>query len=131
MLLDEKNKTAVNQLLERVYNNNEPEHFFLAEDASVGFFNPMVAYLKVSIALKSELHYQTCLNAKILELTDEFKAKLGWLVGQMYSRVGTPDWQSENRGAEFSENINRIISDTFIIGKKQQLKQLKNFIAEG
>jgi len=131
VFLEEKKKTAVHQLLERVYNNNEEEHFFLAEDESFGFLNPMVAYLKVSIALKSELHYQTCLDAKILELTDEFKAKLGWLVGQMYSRVGTPDWQSENLTAEFSENIERTIKDTFIVGNKQQFKQLKNYIEEG
>lgn len=131
VLLDEKHKTTIRQLLERLYNNNEAEHFFLAEDASLGFYSPMVAYLKVSIALKSELHYQTCLDAKILELTDEFKAKLGWLVGQMYSRVGTPDWQSENRNSEFSENIEGIINDTYIIGKKQQLNQLKKYIGEG
>jgi hypothetical protein len=27
-----------------------------------------------------------------LSLTDVFQAKLGWLVGHMYSRVGTEDW---------------------------------------
>lgn len=54
----------------------------------------MVAYLKVSIPLKSGEHYDKCLKAKRIELADEFKAKLGWLIGDMYSRVGTTDWET-------------------------------------
>lgn len=95
LLVDQKGKTRVSQLVERIYNNTEPDYFFLYKEDVLGFPKSMVAYLKVSIALKSELHYQTCLDAKRLELSDEFKAKLGWLVGNMYSRVGTTDWESK------------------------------------
>lgn len=65
------------QLVERVYNNTEPDFFFLYKEDALNFPKSMVVYLKVSIALKSELHYDACLNAKRLELSDEFKAKLG------------------------------------------------------
>lgn len=130
-LLEDKDETYVRQLLERVLNNNEMEHFYLSEDPTHDFNNPMVAYLKVSIALKSELHYNACLDAKVLELSDEFKAKLGWLVGQMYSRVGTPDWHTERREDEFNDKINKVINETFVVGKRQQLKQLESNIKNG
>ena len=37
-------------------------------------------------------HYDDILNSRILSLKDIFKAKLGWLVGHIYSRVATEDW---------------------------------------
>jgi hypothetical protein len=32
-----------------------------------------------------------------LELKESFRAKLGWLAGNLYSRIGTEDWTPENR----------------------------------
>lgn len=130
-MLDENNKYAVRQLLERILNNNEQEHFYLAEDNEQEFYSPMVADLKVSIALKSSEHYETCLSAKRLELRDEFKAKLGWLVGQMYSKVGTPDWQSEKLEEVFNDRIESVFSTFFLVAKRSQINQLKTFIKEG
>lgn len=125
LLVEEKARTRVYQMIERVYNNTEPEYFFLYKDNTLDFPKPMVVYLKVSIALKSEAHYQKCLNAKQLELSDEFKAKLGWLVGNMYSRVGTADWESvmdkENRRRMIDDNIN----SKCVVGSKEQLSRLK------
>lgn len=77
---------------EKLLNNNASEYFYLHEDAGMGFSESCVAFLRLSIAIKSEDHYDSCLKAKVLELDDTFKAKLGWLVGNMYSRVGTEDW---------------------------------------
>ena len=85
----------------------------------------MIAYLKVSIALKSQEHYDKCLAAKKLELSDEFKAKLGWLVGNMYSRVGTADWEGIMNTQEKEEMLNNDLASKCIIGSKEQLKQLK------
>ena len=87
-------KQRMTQFLEHLLKNKEPDYFFLSDDTSLGFPDRMVAFLKLSISLKADLHYDTCLSAKVLGLTDAFKAKLGWLVGNMYSRVGTPDWVS-------------------------------------
>ena len=91
----------------------------------------MVAYLKVSIALKSELHYDACLDAKRLELSDEFKAKLGWLVGELYSRVGTTDWLSKMTDLERKKMIKENISSRIILGSKESLLKLKEYISEG
>lgn len=124
-LMDEKNLTRIFPVIERLYNNTEPEYFFLYKEQALDFPDPMVAYLKVSIALKSYEHYDKCLNAKKIELTDEFKAKLGWLVGNMYSRVGTADWQSSKTDEEKIENINKDIASKCVIGSKEQLNKLK------
>lgn len=130
LLIDARSKDKVLQFVERVYNNTESDYFFLYKEESLGFPKTMVAFLKVSIAIKSELHYDTCLAAKKLELSDEFKAKLGWLVGNMYSRVGTTDWESIV-GSSKNKLIEDDIYSRCIVGYKEQLKELKKRINEG
>ena len=130
LLMDEKNKDRAYQLVERVYNNTEPEYFFLYKEDALEFPESMVAYLKVSIALKSNEHYDKCLNAKKIELTDEFKAKLGWLVGNIYSRVGTADWGGVMSDQSRKEMLNNDLNSMCIIGNKEQLKMLKREFLE-
>lgn len=84
-ICSQSKKWIIHQFLERLFNNNEPEYFYLYEDDSFGLSEPMVAFLRLSIAVKTDLHYEKCLNAKFIELDENFTAKLGWLVGNMYS----------------------------------------------
>lgn len=130
LLVDSKNKTRVSQLVERVYNNTEPDYFFLYKEDALGFSKSMVVYLKVSIALKSALHYPDCLEAKKLELSDEFKAKLGWLVGNMYSRVGTTDWESKMNDKARKQMIEDDVNARCVIGSKDQIRELKKKLSE-
>ncbi len=130
LLMNEKDRDRAYQLIERVYNNTEPEYFFLYKEDALNFPESMVAYLKVSIALKSDDHYDKCLSAKKIELTDEFKAKLGWLVGNMYSRVGTADWEGIMSAQARKEMLNKDLNSLCIIGNKEQLKQFKKEILE-
>lgn len=94
-ICSEKNRQRYQNFLERLFNNNEPEFFFLQNEPTAGFPDDCCAFLALSIALRTDLHYQTCLSAKLLQLNEAFQAKLGWLVGQMYSRIGTEDWPKE------------------------------------
>ncbi len=126
LLMDNKKYQRAFQLIERVYNNTEPDYFFLFKDDILGFPNSMVAYLKVSIALKADLHYDECLRAKKLELTDEFKAKLGWLVGNIYSRVGTHDWDGIMNDSARKEMIEGVLKERCIITSKKKIKILKS-----
>ena len=125
LLLDEKKRRSAFELIERIYNNTEDDYFFLYKDHSVGLYSPQVAYLKVSIALKSELHYETCLEAKKIELNDEFKAKIGWLVGNMYSRVGTVDWSNLLNDNARKEMIEGDLVSNCVICSKEHIKILK------
>lgn len=93
-VLTDKGKTKLTEFLTRIYNNNEPNYFFL-ESAGTSLATDCCASLDLSIAIRTGEHYPTCLGAKILQLNDTFQAKLGWLVGQLYSRVGTDDWEQK------------------------------------
>lgn len=86
-------RSEVERFLGRLFNNNEPSYYFLEEEASAGLSGPMCASLALSISLKAE-HYQTFLDARLIGIKDEFQAKLGWLIGQQYSRVGTRDYEA-------------------------------------
>lgn len=85
----EKEKAKYTQFLERLFNNNEPGLFFLdSRDSPLG--EDCCALTKLAISLK-RTHYETCVEAKRLQLTEAFQAKLGWLIGSIYSKVGTQD----------------------------------------
>lgn len=88
------------QLIERHVNNTEPEFFFLPKAGHPNIAEDLVVFLRLTIALRKE-HYDTLADAKIAELADVFQAKLGWLKGNIYSRVATPDL--EDRGLNASE----------------------------
>jgi len=122
MLMDVRNYERAYQLIERLYNNTESDYFFLYKEEMLDFPESMVVSLKVSIALKSEKHYDICLAAKKMELSDEFKAKLGWLVGNIYSRVGTTDWESIKSKQERKDMLREDLSSRCVIGSKEQLK---------
>ena len=93
----------------RLLNNNEPGYFFLyGGDTPLG--SDCVAFLNLSIAIKSELHFSSCLEAKILQLASEFQAKLGWLLGQLFSRVGTQDWEPN----KLTQKIKGLLKDAAI-----------------
>ena len=52
------------------------------------------------------------MRAKQIELRDDFKSKLGWLVGNIFSRVGTEDWTPGHMTAqEFKRFINDLLDE--------------------
>lgn len=81
------------RFLERTINQNEQAIglFYLHPDADSGVSTPCVAMLRIAIALHTN-HYEKIRDARRGRLRPEFQAKLGWLIGNLYSRVGTEDW---------------------------------------
>ena len=73
-------------------NNNAKEFFYLHAAPEHKLTNHSSTFLHLSVAIKADEHYELCLGAKILELKENFRAKLGWMVGNIYSRVGTEDF---------------------------------------
>ena len=126
-VMGSKAKSKASEFLQRLFNNNEPGYFFLdSEDTPLDF--DCVAFLNLSIAIKSDLHRESCLDAKILQLDATFQAKLGWLVGQMYSRVGTMDWTP----SELTKKVGRVLQDAAIWiddGKVSPLEEVFRTIA--
>lgn len=103
-VLDLKAKNKTTEFLQRLFNNNEPGYFYL-DAADTELAQDSVAFLSLSIAIRSDLHFGACLKAKILQLDSTFQAKLGWLVGQIYSRVGTDDWPTPALKAKIKQVI--------------------------
>jgi hypothetical protein len=85
-------KSKLNQFLERLFNNNEPEYFYIEPQPEVNMAEPSCAFLRLSISIRAYQHYDVCFKAKKLSLSESFRAKLGWMIGNVYSRIGTEDW---------------------------------------
>jgi hypothetical protein len=110
MVCSEKKKFLLEQFYERLLNNNNPEYFYLHEEPGLGFPESSCALLRLSISLETKQYYDICLHARIISLTEIFRAKLGWLVGNMYSRIGTEDWVPDHASQEeFRDRIKRAI----------------------
>lgn len=78
------------QLSDRLLNNNEKDVFFIRKSNIFGFNEDLCVYLQLSVALRPQ-HYERLVASKVAQMKSIFSAKLGWMVGQLYSRVGTPD----------------------------------------
>lgn len=92
-----ESKHEAKKLLARVFNQNEQGLglFYLHPDADVGIGKPSIALLRVAVAFRHE-HYDVIRGARCGRLSPEFRNKLGWLVGNIFSRIGTPDWSDRD-----------------------------------
>lgn len=92
-IFPDSGKRRVKELLTRIFNQNEQSLglFFLNEDSDSGVGEAALAFLRVTISLRAE-HYETLRLARVGRLNSEFRAKLGWLLGNLYARPATRDW---------------------------------------
>jgi hypothetical protein len=119
---DTRAKNSLTMFLQRLFDNNEPGYFYLHEDRTLGIHQSCCAVLPLSIALKT-LHYDMLLRAKIAQLKEPFQAKLGWLIGQMYSRVGTTEWDKEKGDQSCRQHADKLLDDTFVIIEENKIKE--------
>lgn len=113
-------KSKIADFMFRLLNNNEPTFFYLdGEDTAL--MGDMVALLNLSISIKADQHMKACLGAKILQLDDTFQAKLGWLIGQLYSRVGTEDWDSQ----KLKKKVGAILQDSVVSIEDHRLAEVE------
>lgn len=105
----QETKRNAYQLFERLFNQNEQALglFYLHTDEEAGIFESSVALLKVAVTLRVE-HYSVLQEARRGRLGPEFRSKLGWLVGNLYSRIGTQDWSEP---PERREDLKKLIKE--------------------
>lgn len=97
-IYNKRDKEEAKRLLERLFNQNEQKIglFYLHPDYdNTGILEGAVAFLRVTITLQSNKHYDTLLNSRCGSLTPTFQNKLGWLSGNLFSRIGVQDWNKE------------------------------------
>ncbi len=104
-----RNKLAM--FLESLMDNNKAGLFYLHTDLDVGITEPCCAFLQLSISFRS-VHYDKCLDAKIAQLKEPFQAKLGWLIGNMYSRVATTEWNIERKDEKVAKVASKMLGQT-------------------
>lgn len=94
------------RLLERIFNQNEQSIglFFLYPDADIGIGEEAVAMLRVTVSVKRE-HYALLTATRVGRLKEDFQAKLGWLLGNLYNRPATPDWADSHGGKEKVDSL--------------------------
>jgi hypothetical protein len=101
-----KHRGRVGDFLVKLFNNNEHDYFYLHEDVALGLSPSSCAFLQLSIAIRARDHYEKCIKARVASMSEIFAAKLGWLVGNLYSRVGTDDWTPEHqKPSEFKKRV--------------------------
>ena len=121
--LEEKNRLA--EFLERIFNNNNPRYFYLEKQPDKGLAVDMCAVLSLAISIKVE-HYDQCLNARVLQLHENFQSKLGWLVGQSFSRVATRDWSD----SELEVKIADVLGRAAVWVKDEDVKHLEKNVKD-
>ncbi|MBP7053260.1 MAG: hypothetical protein KBE65_19810 [Phycisphaerae bacterium] len=126
-----QSKAQAQQLLERILNQNEQALglFYLHPDVdTIGIADCAVALLRVSVAFRAKEHYDVLQQARRGRLTPEFRSKLGWLVGNLYSRVGTRDWISSPGGEDEMKQLIRRLTDsaTYCWVSGPHIRALKN-----
>lgn len=101
-------KSLIKQKVEQLLHYDLPGYFFLPAGAVPSIDVPLVAFLQLAVSIKPE-HYETCRADRVGKLQSVFSAKLGWLTGNQYSRVATPDIDEANERGSTS----RLTSELF------------------
>mgnify|MGYP001480323994 CR=1 FL=1 len=100
LVCKESIKQTMDRFLERLMNNNDSQYFYLHEEPLLNFPQKSCAVLRHSITLDTYKYYDDILKSRIFTLNGVFQAKLGWLVGNIYSRIATEDWYPDHVSKE-------------------------------
>jgi hypothetical protein len=117
----QETKVRYDDLLRKLINNNDSRYFFVPQRPELHVAEDMCIMLPLSLAIRAD-HYDACVEGRVAQLTDLFQAKLGWLLGQQYSRVGTPDWGD----AELEEKVLSVSNRTLSWIPDHEYTQLKS-----
>jgi hypothetical protein len=120
-----RSRNVMNLFLERLFNNNALDYFYLHAEPSKGLAKSYCAFLRLPIALHANEHYDKILNSRILGLNENFQSKLSWLVGQLFSRVGTQDWEKE----QLSKNTKQALRRNIVWIDDKQEKQYSKILS--
>ena len=101
-----KDKQRAELLFKRIIDQNEQALglFYLHPDVDASIGEPAVAFLRVTISLRAE-HYDALVAARSARLRSDFRAKFGWLLGNLYARAATRDWGDEATDRDACEDL--------------------------
>jgi hypothetical protein len=125
-VFSEKQRNKANDLLARIFNQNEQKLglFYLFPEADIGLAEDSVVLLRICIAFRSE-HYDIFRQSRRGRLEMTFSNKLGWLMGNLYSRIGTKDWPKDSLQQKINEHINGSSGDHLYWARENAIEHLK------
>lgn len=106
--VSEDDRNGYNTQLNRILNNSNDNCFFLFGDQANGLGGHSCARLRVHLPLAEPNACEVLLRHKRGQLSGVFRAKLGSMLGSIYSRVGTPDFESFGQAGK--EDRARVVS---------------------
>lgn len=107
VVLKKDKEILARQQIERLLHNTQDGYLFLPSE----FFpdsRDRIAFLLLSVAIRTREHYDACLSAKFLQLSDSFSAKVGNLTSDLYGQIATEALE-EQTGVNASEVIDEYI----------------------
>lgn len=121
----------VADVIEKLLHNTADGYFFIPKDSHPAVNENLCAFLSLSVALRAS-HYDVCLESKVAQLENVFQAKLGWLTGNQYSRVGTPDIEEQSPNADQIKEqfLEDLLYDKCAWLNSLQVQKLKSLISE-
>ena len=127
---DANNKLAL--FAESLLDNNQRGYFYLHEDESLSISGQNVAFLRLAVSIR-EAHYTKCLDSRIAMLKPEFRAKLGHLTGDLYSQVGTSEWNDHYEGNQSCASVaSGLVRRTLVTASRKKIdKAIEEAKAEG
>jgi hypothetical protein len=87
---------------------NKRGFFCLHAEPSIGINENCVVDLRTMLSLHRQ-HYDEILAARKLSMIDAVANKLGWMAGQLFSRVPTPEWDSSNAKFDLEKEIDSLL----------------------
>jgi hypothetical protein len=113
-LLEREVNDRLKDKLSKLFNNSDQKvNFFLPK--KLPFIEDMVALIPLSFSFRAD-HYDLLLENKVLMLAPEFRAKIGYIISELYGRVGTPDLSDSGWGdKEIRDYINELLHDLRLI----------------
>jgi hypothetical protein len=125
LIIDEGKAQKLQNSLEKLFNNNISDHFFIPEDSGKGLANHYVVDLRDQCLISYE-YFEDILGNKRCELEEIYRAKLGYMVSQLFSRIGTKDWNKQ----ELENTIKGLINANSIILSKDKVRKARQREAE-
>lgn len=131
-ICNSKDRTQTLQYVERLLNNSEKDYFCLPRESHESFSKDHCISLNLTISISNKF-YNHCLESKIGQMEDIFGAKLGWMAGNKFSRVATPDIEEILEFTRDGENfksafLDRVFSSKTIWLSTHQIRELKKII---
>lgn len=117
-----RDRNTLLMFLQRLLDNNEPGYFYLHVDHSLGIYRACCVVLPLAVSVRVQ-HYDMLLEAKIAQIKDTFQAKLGWLLGNLYGRVGTTEWDKEYPDNPVKDVAKEVLDATLHSVSDEQIKE--------